>query len=186
MGLQKRLIVIVGFLCLTNWCSGQSALQPILFSHIDTVYSQVLQEKRPVWIYCPPYDTTYFSKPQYPVLYVLDAEGYFSSLLTLLQQLSVVNGNTVLPEMIIVGIPNLPAKRITDLTPGSGASANAFTLFMEKELIPYIDGHYATAPYRVLIGHSLGGLTVVNTLLKHTALFSSYIALDPEYVLCKC
>ena len=51
---------------------------------------------------------------------------------------------------------------------------------MERELIPYIDSHYPTAPYRVLIGHSLGGLMVMNTFLNHTNLFNAYIALDPS------
>jgi len=88
--------------------------------------------------------------------------------------------------MIIVGIPNLPGKRFRDLTPsrsdvdpGSGGG-EAFTSFLEKELIPYIDQRYATAPYRTLIGHSLSGLMVVNTLLKHNFLFNSYVALDPS------
>ena len=43
-----------------------------------------------------------------------------------------------------------------------------------------IDSKYATTPYRTLIGHSLGGLMVVNTLAFHTHLFNSYIAIDPS------
>lgn len=165
---------------------SQSRPEPMLFAHIDTVYSDILKEKRPVWIYSPAFDTTYFSKPRYPVLYVLDGDGYFSSLVTMIQQLSVVNGNTVLPEMIIVGIPNLPGKRMRDLTtspstqyPGSGGG-EAFTSFLQEELIPYVDQHYATAPYRMLMGHSLGALLTLNTLLKHAPLFSAYMVLDPS------
>ena len=45
--------------------------------------------------------------------------------------------------------------------------------------MPYIESKYATAPYSTFIGHSLGGLTVLNTLLHHTDLFDAYIAIDP-------
>ncbi|GAB3241510.1 hypothetical protein GCM10027346_37070 [Hymenobacter seoulensis] len=50
--------------------------------------------------------------------------------------------------------------------------------FIEKELIPYIDSRYPTTPYKTLIGHSVGGLAVVNTLLHQPNLFNSYVSLD--------
>jgi tetratricopeptide (TPR) repeat protein len=31
-----------------------------------------------------------------------------------------------------------------------------------------------------MIGHSLGGLTVINILLKHTPIFNAYVAIDPS------
>lgn len=183
---MKRNILLISFLCLSLWVKGQSGTQPIVLGRIDTVYSEILKEKRPVWIYTPGFDTVYFTKPQYPVLYVLDGDGYFTSLVTMIQQLSQHNGNTVLPQMIIVGIPNIRGERSRDLTPTkssfdktSGGGEN-FTAFLEKELIPYIDKNYATAPYRTLIGHSLGGLMVINSLMKHTALFNAYVAIDPS------
>jgi hypothetical protein len=111
----------------------------------------------------------------------------------MIQQLSQVNGNTIVPEMIIVGIPN--TDRTRDLTPthivsdlpmmDSGFSKNTgggenFAAFMEKELIPYIDSKYQTQPYRLLVGHSFGGLTVMNIITNHTKLFKAYIAIDPS------
>jgi pimeloyl-ACP methyl ester carboxylesterase len=62
-------------------------------------------------------------------------------------------------------------------TAGGGEN---FTAFLEKELIPYIDAHYPATPHRTLIGHSLGGLLVLNTLVNHPGLFDSYVALDPS------
>ena len=183
---MKRTIFLMGLLCLSVLCRSQTNQPAISFGHVDTIYSAVLKEKRPVLVYSPSFNTVYFSKPQYPVLYVLDGDGYFASLVTMVQQLSVHNGNTVLPEMIIVGIPNIRGARTRDLTPtassmdAASGGGEAFTRFLEQDLIPYIDKNYATAPYRTIIGHSLGGLMVINTLLKHTALFNSYIALDPS------
>jgi hypothetical protein len=94
--------------------------------------------------------------------------------------------------MIVVGIPN--TNRTRDLTPtrakagqlfvdstliaNSGGGEN-FIAFLEKELMPYIDSNYPTEPYRMFIGHSLGGLTVMHTLVHYPDLFQSYVAIDP-------
>jgi len=51
---------------------------------------------------------------------------------------------------------------------------------MEKELIPYINANYPTAPYKMLIGHSLGGLMAINTMVKHPGLFNAYVSIDPS------
>jgi predicted alpha/beta superfamily hydrolase len=183
---MKRNILLISLLCLSLWAKGQSGPQPIVFGHIDTVYSEILKEKRPIWVYTPGFDTVYFTKPQYPVLYVLDGDGYFTSLVTMIQHLSQHNGNTVLPQMIIVGIPNTQGHRTRDLTAikssqdTTSGGGEQFTAFLEKELIPYIDKNYATAPYRTFMGHSLGGLLVINTLLKHTNLFNAYVAMEPS------
>ncbi|WP_082773760.1 alpha/beta hydrolase [Hymenobacter sp. PAMC 26628] len=47
-------------------------------------------------------------------------------------------------------------------------------------MIPYIDAHYPTTPHRTLIGHSFGGLLVMNTLVHHPSLFDNYVAIDPS------
>lgn len=167
------------------YVNGQQNI-PVSIGHTDTLHSIILNEKRSLWIYTPQIDSSVFSKPSYPVLYVLDGENNFLSLMTIINQLGVINGNKVLPEMIIVGIINTPGNRVRDLTPSknvsfrnSGGGEN-FTLFLEKELIPYINKNYPAAPYRTLIGHSLGGLMVMNTLINHTSLFSAYVAIDPS------
>ncbi|MET4141390.1 alpha/beta hydrolase-fold protein [Pedobacter sp. UYP1] len=154
--------------------------------HTDTLHSVILNEKRSLWIYTPPLDTRVFSKPGYPVMYILDGENNFLTLTAMINQLSIINGNKVFPEMIIVGIINTPGNRTRDLTPskspifGDSGGGDNFTSFLEKELIPYVDKNYPAAPYRTLIGHSLGGLTVMNTLIHHTSLFNAYVAIDPS------
>jgi predicted alpha/beta superfamily hydrolase len=95
--------------------------------------------------------------------------------------------------MIVVGI--LHSDRRKDLTPthvrldppfwAAGASktsggGESFIAFIEKELIPYIDKHYPTQPYKTLIGHSLGGLAAMQIFVHHTHLFNSYICIDPS------
>jgi predicted alpha/beta superfamily hydrolase len=142
----------------------------------DSIYSEVLKEKRPLIIFNPGDDTTTFKRPAYPVIYVLDGYAHFETLRTMIQELAVNEGNTVFPQMLIVGILNTPGNRNKNLADGR----EDFTTFLEKELFPYIEKNYATAPYRILIGHSLGGLFASNTLLHHKELFNAYIATDPS------
>ena len=40
----------------------------------------------------------------------------------------------------------------------------AFFSFLKTELLPHIDAAYRTAPYRVFVGHSLGGITTIDAL----------------------
>jgi predicted alpha/beta superfamily hydrolase len=119
----------------------------------------------------------------YPVLYLLDAEEHFYSTAAMAIQMS---GRW--PEVIVVGITNTNRDRdlkptlfdkagVADKNSGGGSK---FMSFIEKELIPHIDSMYPTAPYRIFSGHSLGGLTVVNTFLTNTQLFNAYIAIDPS------
>lgn len=152
---------------------------------IDTLNSKILNEKRAVWVYVPNQDdNNLYSKKRYPVVYLFDGSAHFYSVVGMTHQLSSVNGNTICPEMIVVGIEN--TNRTRDLTPtidnriaNSGGNEKLIS-FIEKELIPYIDSAYPVEPYRMLIGHSYGGLSVINTLINHTNLFNSYVAIDPS------
>lgn len=110
----------------------------------------------------------------------------------MIKQLSSGNGNMVVPEMIIVAIPN--TKRSLDLTPShvdvdliSGDSisydsggGNKFLDFMEDELIPHIEKTYPVSNYRTFVGHSFGGLSVINALVNRQHLFNNYVAIDPS------
>jgi uncharacterized protein len=164
----------------------------IVIGKIDSVYSKILGEQRKVWIYTPDM-TSGNANQHWPVLYLLDGDGHFASVVGMIQQMSQVNGNNVYPEMIVVAIPN--TDRTRDLTPthitsdppmmdadfskNTGGGEN-FVAFIEKELMPHVDSVYPTAPYKVLVGHSFGGLTVMNVLTNHTKLFNAYIAIDPS------
>jgi uncharacterized protein len=159
----------------------------------DSIYSKLLHEKREIWIHLPESaNGSLYKSQRYPVVYLLDGDAHFYSVTGMIHQLSEINGNTLFPEMIVVGIPN--TDRMRDLTPthsptgytgdsagvGTSGGGEIFMSFIEKELMPHIDSLYPTAPYKIFIGHSLGGLTVINTLIHHTGLFNSYIAIDPS------
>lgn len=182
-------IIISFFLVIIPFVIKAQTDNKIIIGTIEKLNSKILNEDRELRIYVPN-STAVTSNQKYPVLYLLDGEAHFNSVVGMMEQLS---SNTVVPEMIIVGISN--TNRMRDLSPTlveadlpmldaetakiTGGNTNLFA-FMEKELFPYIEGKYKTEPYRMLIGHSLGGLTVINALVNYTSLFNAYIAIDPS------
>lgn len=150
-------------------------------------YSKILGQEREIWINVP--KSVWYLEQKLPVVYLLDGDLHFYSVVGMIQQLSEANSNSVLPRMITVGILNV--NRTLDLTTShdsisenkayfkNSGGGEKFISFIERELIPFIDSVYPTAPYRMFVGHSYGGLTVINTLLNHKHLFNSYVAIDP-------
>jgi predicted alpha/beta superfamily hydrolase len=185
-------LFIAACVCLLVFsCKQQpTANNKINIGTIDSIYSPTLKEYRKIWVYVPDDGGGSTSaKEKYPVVYLLDGDSHFAGMVGMLQHLS---GNAICPKMIVVGIPN--TDRTRDLTPThvvgglymdsassktSGGGEN-FMTFIEKELIPHIDSTYPTAPYKMLIGHSFGGLTAINSFTHHNNLFNSYIAIDPS------
>jgi predicted alpha/beta superfamily hydrolase len=161
----------------------------------DSIWSPTLKEYRQFLVYTPPsYRDTSYVPQKYPVLYLLDGDAHFHSVTGLIQILGTgVNGTLVVPEMIVVAIPN--TNRTRDLTPThtdkdlqgkpqagfkvSGGAPN-FLKFVKAELIPRIDSSYRTAPYRVFVGHSFGGITAIDALYTMPETFSAYVAIDPS------
>lgn len=175
--------------------SAQAPAKTITIGTSDSIWSPTLKENRKYLVYTPPSyaDTTYLPK-RYPVLYLLDGDAHFHSVTGLVQILGTgVNATYVVPEMIVVAIPN--TDRTRDLTPthtdkdpdgkpqpglkSSGGMAN-FLKFIQAELIPKIEGTYRTAPYRVFVGHSLGGITTIDALYTMPETFNAYVAIDPS------
>jgi len=177
--------------------SAQSAFSgPVTIGKRDSIWSNTLKEARAYLVYTPPsYSDTLYQPRSYPVLYLLDGPAHFHSVTGLLQILGTgVNATFVVPEMIVVAIAN--TDRFRDMTPphvGPPLPADAMPLgpasrggmpnflqFIRSELIPRIDSAYRTAPYRVLVGHSLGGITAIDALYTTPETFNAYVAIDPS------
>lgn len=155
------------------------------------MHSAVLHEDRPYLVYLPKsYQGNDFAPKRYPVLYLLDGDWHFHSASGVVQYMG---ANNEIPEMIVVAIPN--TQRTRDLTPthtmkgyngketlfnaASGGGPN-FLRFLGEELIPKIELQYRTEPYRILVGHSLGGLIAMYTFLHQPQAFQAYVAIDPS------
>jgi predicted alpha/beta superfamily hydrolase len=148
----------------------------------EKIPSKVLGEDRQILIHIPNSNGGRWikEKGRYPVIYVLDGDENFNSVVSIVEHME---ETSLCPPMIVVGIVH--NDRLSELTTGSDSEfkgltgkGEQFMSFVEEELIPYINSTYPTTSYKMLIGHSIGGLTVVNTLLHKPNLFNSYVSLD--------
>jgi predicted alpha/beta superfamily hydrolase len=189
---MKYVLFFLLFIALIFPCKAQPGNQLVLGKK-DSIHSAILDAKRLFYVHMPAGNSAAgATKKKYPVAYVFDADAQFASTVSMMQFLS-THYNSVCPEMIVVGI--LPENRRKELTPthaekippywddastASSGGGEQFISFIEKELIPYVNSHYPTQPYKMLMGHSLGGLAVMQTFVHHTTLFNSYICIDPS------
>ena len=149
--------------------------------------SAVLGEERVILVRTPAgYET---NKLNYPVLYMTDGDAHMGHTASTIEFL-IQNGR--IPDLIVVGITN--TDRTRDLTPVRSSNKNAagdlqfptsggadnFLKFIETELIPEIEKEYRVQPYRILAGHSLGGLFAIHTMISKPGVFNSYIAVSPS------
>src|SRR5215207_5941374 len=152
-----------------------------------TLKSAVLGEDRVVLVRTPAgYET---NKVSYPVLYMTDGDAHIGHTASTIEFL---NRNGRVSELIVVGVPN--TDRTRDLSPVKSTQKNAagelqsptsgggdnFLKFFETELIPEIEKQYRVQPYRILAGHSLGGLFAVHAMIAKPGLFNSYVAVSPS------
>jgi predicted alpha/beta superfamily hydrolase len=160
---------------------------PITIGEVVGIPSRLLDEERTLLISTPANYRQ--SQARFPVLYMTDGEAHLTHTRGTADFLSRAG---VMPDLIIVGIPN--TDRTRDLSPthafrtlqdgsrqeiGNSGGAGRFLDFIEKEVIPYVEGHYRTAPFRILAGHSLGGLFALHALVSRPDLFNAYIVASP-------
>jgi uncharacterized protein len=124
-----------------------------------TIESKILKEKLKAFVYLP--------------------EGY--------NKTTLVKDKTI-PPCIIIGITSLDRQRDfttpvdknadQDNDMNTSGGADRFLDYLEKELVPTISNKYRTQPYRVIIGHSMGGLLVYHSLYSKPELFQAHISID--------
>lgn len=162
----------------------------VINSH--AIHSDILQEDRFIEVYTP-YQAKLSQQYKYEVIYILDGAAHFNTVVSILKQLAIETGDPSFMKKIVVGIGNIWT-RDRDYTPTHinsspfvdsmaaivSGGGEKFISFLEKELIPFMTSKYPIEQGGVLIGHSLGGLMVINILFKHASLFSKYAAIDPS------
>jgi predicted alpha/beta superfamily hydrolase len=175
----------------TSLSHGQQS--NILIGTEHKIQSRILGEERRYVVNLPSsYEKDeFYTQKKYPVLILLDGDTHFHAASGIIRYMG---GNEQIPEMIVVAVSN--TNRTRDFTPTnskldfgrndkeslatSGGGAN-FLHFLDIELLPQINKDYRTLPYRLLVGHSLGGLFAVDSFLNQKV-FSAYIAIDPSLV----
>lgn len=185
---MNNIIVVVLFLIVINQVKSQDVEQLVIGTK-HSLQSDILNEDREYWISLP---DSYHNKEspykRYPVLIVLDGNLHFKSIVGVVNYMSSdVYRSWKIPEMIVVGIQNVDRRR--DYTPdkiitvreNNTGGGDTFLRFLEDELLPELDKKFRTSPYRILFGHSLGGLLATHAYMKEKTLFNSFIAVDPSF-----
>jgi uncharacterized protein len=167
--------------------------EPVVIGHRLTLHSEILGEDRRILVHLPHGYAT--STERYPVLYVLDGPDHFHHVSGVTQSLA---DTYRIPAMIVVGIANTNRSRdlsppphgenyqighisisIADVLPTAGG-ADAFLRFITDELAPFLEARYRTSEFRLLYGHSQGGLFATHSLLTRPESFHAYIASSPS------
>jgi predicted alpha/beta superfamily hydrolase len=166
---------------------GVATATPLVIGQTFTLDSKALGEMRRINVYLP---AAYADSAtiRLPVLYMPDG-GMGEDFLHVAGLVQVLTGNGTMRPFILVGIENTQRRR--DLTgpttsakdrkiaPIVGGSA-AYRQFIREELMPQVKQRYRTTAETAIVGESLAGLFVVETLLLEPQLFNTYLAFDPS------
>lgn len=182
--------------------SRQYAQVTIPNTEVRSLSSSIVDQEYRIFVAFPHgYDA---SDLTYPVLYLLDANGFFGVATETVRMLQVFQE---VPEMLIVGIGyhadsfiQTSGIRVRDLTPtedrawleamsrlrpglatdGSGGAHN-FLRFFQEELIPFVHANYRVEPNdSAIAGYSFGGLFSLYTLLHAPGTFRRYLIGSPS------
>ncbi len=166
-----------------------SASRALSIGDIYTIVSTTLGAPRHIVVRTPAgYDAN--EDQAYPVLYVIDggAEQDFPHIAGLVQSAEI---NATFEPMIVVGVETVnrraeispPVKDaalyIEELGATPGGSAE-FRDFLAADVMPFVNERFRTNGHDALIGESLAGLFIVETLFKAPQMFDDYIAVSPS------
>jgi predicted alpha/beta superfamily hydrolase len=144
---------------------------------------------RSLEVYLPPSYPR--SLRSYPVFYVLDGNRLFDpSANKVIEELEAGFAQSLLPELILVGIPT--DKRNDDYTPwpsrlnehlygAFGGEGDAYIQEIISSIKPYIDEQFRTLSDRShtgIAGASLGGLLAIYAYLRHPNIFGKVMGLS--------
>ena len=191
----KRVLLIawLGLQCLPTLAQAQAvetvqagAGTPIQAGTSFTLHSTVLADDREINIWLPPNYVR--GEGSYTVLYLLDGgldqDFHHIAGLAQLGSLSWTFG-----PVIVVGVQTQNRRaeltaRPTDARylaafPDSGG-AEQFRRFLESEVMPFVAERIGASGRRAVMGESLAGLFVIDTLLNEPGLFDDYVAISPS------
>jgi predicted alpha/beta superfamily hydrolase len=185
--MNLKILILITIIYTQNVIAQETS--DIVIGQRITLKSKILDTEREISVYLPAsYSENNFKK--YPVIYLLDGKKFFHSFSGAVAQLS-SDASPQIPESIIVGITS--QDRIKDSSPThslvgpygkevegfkTSGGANNFLKFIKEELIPSIDTTYRTNSYRLFVGYSATGLTVLHALFTIPETFNSYLAID--------
>jgi len=171
----------VPFLILISSTAGfsQAEGEDVVIATSIPLSSKILNREVNVQIHLP--ESYAASNAGYPVLYDLNGIFRFTYSCGTVELLA---RSADIPDMIVVAVPPFPNGYVPTPYEDRGESPNAADLsikFLKEELIPFIEKDYRTNSFRILYGHSVGGLFTMYTLFNYPGLFTAYIAGSPWF-----
>lgn len=159
---------------------------PITLGFTHEFRSKVLGDVRKINIYLP----EHIAEPgrTFPVLVLLDG-GVKEDFVHIagLTQITAAYGQG--QEMILIGVEGVDRRH--DLTPPSSVAADhkvaptsggseAYRRFLVDELLPWIRATFPNQGRTALMGESLAGLFVLDTMLHEPTAFDDYVSVSPS------
>jgi hypothetical protein len=142
-------VIVITLGAVAQQAHAQKAGDAITIGTWRVFHSEILGEDRQILVHLPEgYEK---SAARYPVLFHLYGQQvthYFADAVMTTERLA---GSADIPPMIVGGVANTDRYRdnlplqADGKTPGG---ADAFLRFCAEELIPFVDKHYRTKPYR--------------------------------------
>ena len=167
--------------------NGPNPAAPLTIGETFLLRSSLLHETRRINVYFPPQLSAAATRAL-PVLYMPDG-GIGEDFLHIAGLLQVSVANLTMRPWLLVGIENTERRR--DLTGPTDSDSDRkiatrvggsqlFRDFLRTELMPEIHRRYKTMNESAIVGESLAGLFVMDTLRREPDLFETYIAIDPS------
>lgn len=151
------------------------------------IQSSVLKEEREIQILLP---ESYLSNSaaNYPVIYLIDGDYTFHGMSGMLDFLA--NKAQLIPDVIVVAIADkgteiyrqymTPKGLTAPFKKEDAGKAELFLSFLTEEVKPYINSNYRVADNAILVGHSMGGLFVLNALFEAPNAFEHFVSMSPS------
>jgi predicted alpha/beta superfamily hydrolase len=149
-----------------------------------TISSKVFSTDRKITVYLP---TEYLldTAGKFPVAYLFD--GQFEPYLTMVSgMMEYYNQTNLCTGLIIVAVHTedrfgefVPEPK-TDPISAKTTYSTKLTDFLNRELFPFTDSAYRTTPFKMGIGHSLGGTFLLYEAFRENSPFAAIIAASPN------
>lgn len=187
----KNIALAVASIALALVVGGQSAMatdRVTVPQHVRMVLdSKILDEGRVINVYVPDEVT---SEPalKVPALYMPDG-GTEEDFIHVARTIEDGIRRGEVEPLILIGIQNTERRR--DMTGPTNVASDreiatrvggsaSFRRFIKEELMPEIETNFPVNAHKGIIGESLAGLFIMETLALDPALFDTYIALSPS------
>lgn len=181
----SRFNLFINLLLMVSFVNAQEK-DPVPICDSLKINSKILGEVRTINIWTPPEYSQ--NKDSLLVMYMPDG-GINEDFPHIANTLALLIKNKSIPPVILVGIANTQRRRDLSgptevesdkkIAPIIGG-AQTFRSFIKEELFSEINKRYRTTNEKGIIGESLAGLFILETLLLEPEMFNYYIAMDPS------